>query len=124
MGKFENLKVWQRAKALSVKIYIITRNDQISKDFGLKDQIRRASVSVPSNIAEGDESGSTRLSIKYFYTAKGSIAELFTQLQIAQEVGYIEKGIMIDLIDDCQAISSMLTNLIRTRAQQLTPRLS
>lgn len=120
MGKFEDLRVWQRSKDLSVKIYRVTQNSQIGKDFGLKDQIRRSAVSVPSNIAEGDESGSTRLAVKYFYIAKGSIAELFTQVQIAHEVGYLEEEITNNLTDDCRAISSMLSNLIRTRSKHIT----
>ena len=58
MDGFRNLKVWQRAKVLAVQIYKITQMDPFGRDYGLKDQIRRAAVSVPSNIAEGDERGS------------------------------------------------------------------
>jgi four helix bundle protein len=74
MGKFEDLIVWQRSKDLSVRIYRVTLNGPIDKDFGLKDQIRRAAVSIPSNIAEGDESGTNRMAVKYFHMAKGSLA--------------------------------------------------
>ena len=61
MGKFCELKVWQRAKALAVYIYEETSSGEFSKDFGLKDQIRRAAVSVASNIAEGDELDTDKL---------------------------------------------------------------
>ena len=55
MGNFEELKVWKKSKDLSVYIYKLTDNGKLAKDYGLKDQIRRAAVSIPSNIAEGDE---------------------------------------------------------------------
>jgi len=116
MGKFENLHVWQRAQKLCIKIYRETGKELFGKDFGLRDQVRRASVSIPSNIAEGDESGSDKLSVKYFYISKGSVAELYTQLVIAKAIGYIDDAIFNDLIEDCRAISSMLLNLIKARS--------
>ena len=91
MSKFMSLKVWQRSKDLAVYIYRITGKGKFSKDFGLCCvQIRRAAVSMPSNIAEGDELSSDRQSNKYFYIAKGSSAEVLTQAVIANEIGYQE----------------------------------
>ena len=72
MGKFQDLNVWQRSKDLTVYLYKLTGKGKFSKDFGLRDQIRRASVSIASNIAEGDEHGSDKQSNRYFYIAKGS----------------------------------------------------
>ena len=84
MGKgFEELKVWQKAKDLAVLIYKITSDGKLSKDFGLRDQIRRSAVSIASNIAEGDERETDKESVRFFYIAKGSLAELRTQLMIA-----------------------------------------
>ena len=74
MGKFRELKVWQRGKDLAVSIYRITNQTSFVKDYGLKDQIRRAAVSIPSNIAEGDEPGTDKQAKRYFYMAKGSSA--------------------------------------------------
>ena len=71
MGKFQDLKVWQRAKDLAVYIYKLTNKTPFSKDFGLRDQIRKAAISIPSNIAEGDELGSNKQAIRHFYIAKG-----------------------------------------------------
>lgn len=88
MGKFENLRVWKRSNDLTVKVYKLTWKSPFDKDYGFRDQLRRAAVSVPSNIAEGDESGTNRLSIRYLYTAKGSVAEMHTQIIIAYEIGY------------------------------------
>jgi four helix bundle protein len=116
MGNFRELKVWQKSKDLAVYVYKITKEGEISKDFGLRDQIRRASVSGPSNIAEGDELGTDKQSIRFFYIAKGSIAELLTQAIIAYEIGYLDKETFKFLEKECQAISGMLTRLIKARS--------
>ena len=116
MGNFQKLRVWQLAKELAVKIYRITKSTSFSKDYGLRDQVHRAAISIPSNIAEGDESGTNKLSVRYFYTAKGSVAELQTQLIIAHEIGYIENDLKDSLINDCDKISIMLRKLINTRS--------
>lgn len=116
MVNFQRLQVWQIAKDLAVKIYKLTQKPPFSKDYGLKDQIQRAAVSIPSNIAEGDESGSNRLSVRYFYIAKGSAAELMTQLFIANEIGFVDSEVKNQLVDDCNKLSSMLTKLIKARS--------
>jgi len=115
MGKFEELRVWRKAKAIAVSVYRLTKKEPLSKDFGLSNQLQRAAVSIPSNIAEGDESGTNKLSIRYFYTAKASAAELFTQVLIAYEVGLISKENCDELISECNSISSMLNKLILAR---------
>jgi four helix bundle protein len=119
MGNFQKLRVWQLARKLAVEIYRLTSNTKLAKDFGLKDQMQRSAVSVASNIAEGDELGSEKLSIRYFYISKGSVAELTTQLIIANEIGYIDNVTISTLIDDCDKISAMLTNLIKARNKGL-----
>jgi four helix bundle protein len=119
MGNFQNLRVWQIAKDLAVKIYKLTQNPQFKKDFGFKDQIQRSAISIPSNIAEGDESGTDKLSIRYFYIAKGSIAELMTQLIIAYEIGYVDSENKNQLVDECDKISAMLSKLIRSRNESI-----
>ena len=116
MGKFQKLIVWQIAKEIAVKIYRLTDSKDFSRDFGLKDQIQRASVSIASNIAEGDELGSDKQSIRHFYIAKGSTAELITQLIIANEIGYIEEKTKDQLIDECDKIAAMLSKLIKVRS--------
>ena len=116
MGDFKQLRVWQIAKELAVKVYKLTQNQQFKKDFGFKDQIQRAAISIPSNIAEGDELGTDKLSVRYFYIAKGSSAELMTQLIIANEIGYIDSEVSNQIIDECDKISSMLAKLIKARS--------
>ena len=116
MGKFEDLRVWQKAKDLAVFIYKLTAHGKYSKDFGLRDQIRRAAVSVPSNIAEGDELDSDKQSVRHFYIAKGSSAEVLTQAIISYEIDYITKETYNHIEQECKGISSMLMKLIKARS--------
>jgi four helix bundle protein len=113
MGNFTNLEVWNEAKNIAVSTYKITRTGLISKDFSLCDQLRRAAVSVPSNIAEGEESGRSKKSINYFYISKGSLAELYTQIIIAFEVNYIDEYTMKGFIDNINILSAKLRKLIQ-----------
>jgi len=115
MSHFEELKVWQKAIDLAVKVYEITKNDPFNKDYGLRDQMRRASVSISSNIAEGDQLDSDKSSIRHFRIAKGSSAELYTQSIISYRIGYLEKQDFEYVTRESQEILGMLTNLIKHR---------
>jgi len=115
MGNFRELKVWQEAKSLAVEIYKITESEKFKKDFGLKDQIRRAVVSVASNIAEGDERFSNKESIRFLYIANGSIAEVITQLIIANEIGYIKNETLQDFLNKLDKLSKQIKSLINYR---------
>ena len=117
MGNFKELKVWQSSKDLAVEIYKLTDQGKFGHDFGLRDQMRRSSVSVPSNIAEGDDLDTDKQSIRYFYISKGSLAELRTQLIICLEVGYIPNEKYEELELKCDNISAMLSKLIRYRGK-------
>jgi four helix bundle protein len=117
MGNFQELRVWQLAKELAVKIYKLTSAPTFPKDYGFKDQIQRSALSIPSNIAEGDELETDKQSIRHFYIARGSSAELLTQLIIAEEIGYIDNEIRVTLVNECKIISVMLTKLISSRSR-------
>ncbi len=125
---YRNLLVWQKAKALAVEVYQLTKSEAIRHDFSLIDQLRRSAVSVPSNIAEGDERKSDKDSVRFFHIAKGSLAELSTQLEIAHDVGYFTAAQVEPLIAQCEELGRMLGALIRSRnnspprAQSPTPR--
>jgi four helix bundle protein len=119
MGKFEELKVWQKGKELAVFVYKVTRDGDFDKDWGLRDQIRRAVISIPSNIAEGDELDTNRHAIKFFYTAKGSSAEVLTQALIACEIGYLSKEHLEHIEKEGRTISAMLTKLIHARSKKI-----
>ena len=89
MNSFEKLAVWQRSCRLSVDLYNVLKN---CKDYGLKDQMTRAAVSIPSNIAEGYERRSTTEYLQFLAIAKGSSGELRTQLYIAAELAIIDRN--------------------------------
>ena len=116
-GGFKELKVWHKGKDLAVFIYKITEEGKFTKDYGLRDQIRRAAVSIASNIAEGDERETDKEAVRYFYIAKGSSAEVLTQAIIAFEIGYINKITFKEIEKRCMEISSMLSNLIQARSK-------
>jgi four helix bundle protein len=116
VGKFEELKVWRRAKDLAVHVYKITSKGQFIKDLGLRDQMRRAAVSIPSNIAEGDEYGSDKQAVRFLRIAKGSTAELLTQSIIAHEVDYLTRDEFHYIQEECKGISAMLAKLIAARS--------
>ncbi len=83
--------------------------------------MRRGAVSVASNLAEGDERGTDREAIRFFYMAKGSVAELRTQFQIAYEVGYVEQPVYDGVEAECVQLGKMIGSLMRVRSQ--SPRL-
>ena len=89
---FEGLLIWQKARTLTNKIYRATNQPSFSKDFGLIDQLRRAAVSICSNIAEGHERGGTKEYLHFLSMAKGSSSEVRSQLYVALDQGYMEKA--------------------------------
>jgi len=116
---FEDLDVWKRSCRLAVRVYEILKE---SRDYGLKDQMTRAAVSVPSNIAEGAERDSKPEFIRFLHIAKGSAAELRTQLYIAQQIGKIHNETQKELVDELKIISSMLHALIKSVASTSSSR--
>ena len=117
MKGFRGLKGWQEGKELAVEIYKLTQKGAFYRDFSLKDQIRRAAVSIPSNIAEGDERGTNRETVRFFYMAKGSLAELQTQLEIAFAIDYIDEATFRRLDEKCASLGKMLGSLIKFRSK-------
>lgn len=117
MASFRELLVYQKAVDLSIEIYKVTGDGQFVRDSGLKDQCRRASVSIPSNIAEGEELNTAKQAVKHLYYAKGSAAELETQLLIAMKIGYITDNQFDDLHNKIKIISSMIMKFINFKYQ-------
>lgn len=89
VDRFEDLIAWQKARRLTKEIYRLTGKEQFKKDFGLREQIQRASVSIMSNLAEGFERGSKQEFHQYVVISKSSCAEVRSQLYVALDVGYI-----------------------------------
>ncbi len=109
---FEELHIYQRARELTNAVYELTRDAAFSRDHGLVDQIRRASVSILSNIAEGFERGAVAEFVQFLYIAKGSCGEVRAQLQIAADQNYIGAADRDRLTDLCRRISGMISNFI------------
>lgn len=84
----------------------------------MRDQIRRSAVNIPSNIAEGDERDTDKEAVRFFYIAKGSLAELITQLEISRDIGYIDDEQLNELEAKCSKIGKMIGALIKVRCQQ------
>ena len=110
--KFEDLDVWKEGVRLSVDIYQALKS---SKDFSFRDQIQRSAVSISSNISEGFERKGNKEFIQFLYIAKGSCAELRTQLYITMKTGSIERSTAVEFIEKTKKISAMLYNLIQVR---------
>ena len=110
--RFEGIEAWQRARELAKQIYKISNDGPFARDFGLRDQIRRAAVSIMSNIAEGFERGSNKEFIQFLYIAKGSAGEVRAQLYVAFDQGYIDRKNFNSLNRDAAEISRMISGLI------------
>ncbi|MFA6103656.1 MAG: four helix bundle protein [Victivallaceae bacterium] len=106
---FEQLDVWKRSCQLAVATY---KTFEKVKDYGLYNQVTRAAVSVPSNIAEGSERQTSKEFIQFLYIAKGSVAELRTQIYIAGKLNIISSADMKTIADEAMEISRMLQGLI------------
>ena len=115
MGKFKDLRVWNDSMDLATQVYEVTQDISFAKDFAFINQIRRAAVSIASNIAEGDERGTNRESVYFFNIAKGSSAEVITQLNIAFRVGYIDEARLLKLENLAEKVRASLKNLIQSR---------
>jgi four helix bundle protein len=109
---FEDLNVYQEARILTKSIYKITKLYHFAQDRALVAQIRRAAVSVMSNIAEGFERESNTEFIRYLYISKGSAGEIRVQLTVAYDQEYIDQAKYENLTSDCKRISSMLRRFI------------
>ncbi len=119
MDALKNLDVWKRACRLSVDLYKITNG---CKEFGFKDQITRAGLSVASNIAEGYERDSIPARLQYLVIAKGSSGEVWTQLMIGRTAGFLEPATCKGLEREAIEISKMLWGLIKHYRQKEQPR--
>ena len=113
---FEDLLIWKESMRNCVEIYRLFKE---CRDFGFKDQIQRAAVSVPSNISEGYERQTDKEFIQFLFIAKGSNAELRTQLYLAIELGYVEKKSGLEFVENTRKISGMIQGLIKVRKENI-----
>jgi len=115
ISRFEDLEVWKDSMRLASEIY---RNFGGSRDYGFRDQIQRASVSVPSNIAEGYERHFNKEFIQFLFIVRGSSGELRTQLYLAIDLKFIDNEKGQRLVEQTRKLSAMLSGLIKTRREK------
>ena len=113
---FEDLLVWKEGMQLCIDVYALLKD---CRDYSFRDQIQRSAVSVPSNIAEGFERQTDKEFVQFLFIAKGSCAELRTQLYLAGELKFIEKQKSAVYVDKTKKLSSMLQNLIKARRARI-----
>jgi len=114
IAKFEDLIVWQKSMVLAEEIYRVTKHGEFSKDWGLKNQVQRAAVSIPSNISEGYGRFSKKDFRHFLAIANGSANELRTQIQLATNIGYVDKDEAGRLVERCVEVSKMLKAFRKT----------
>lgn len=110
---FEDMEVWQQAREMVKAIYSMTNQNHFAQDFGLCNQIQRASVSVMSNIAEGFERGSDRDFARFLFIAKASAAEVRSQLYVAFDLNYIDAETLHALRERLISISKQISGFIK-----------
>ena len=116
---FRDLRVWQHSMAICKDIYKILRLLPLEEKFALADQIRRSTISVPSNIAEGQRRGSDREFLHFISISSGSLAELITQLMLCVELEYVSESKMSPILDELEEIDKMLNGLKRSISRRI-----
>lgn len=116
---FTDLKVWQFAHKFIIQIYIITKEFPVHERYGLINQLRRAAVSITSNIAEGFSRFSYKDRVRFYLNARGSLSECQNQILISRDIGYLESKKTQDLLQEAIQIRQLLNGLIRATKQRI-----
>ncbi len=118
---FEKLVVWQKARALVSKTYLITKDFPVEEKFGLTNQVRRAATSITANIVEGTTRSSPKEQAYYSQVSYGSLMELLNHFYIALDLGYITNKRLLELKSDISEISKRLSTLRKTELNRHKP---
>ena len=110
---FEDIEAWKKARAFTKNIYTVSSKANFEKDFDLKRQIRRATISISSNIAEGFERNSDKEFKQFLYIAKASAGEVRSQLYLAFDLNYIEKNTFNELLNNITEVSKLISGFIK-----------
>jgi four helix bundle protein len=116
--RFEDFIAWQKARALTAEIYVVTGPERLGRDYGLRDQMRRASVSIMSNIAEGFERGTAPEFHRFLAIAKATCAELRSQLYVGLDVGYFDEATFRALLMQAEEVGRLVGGLRVAVAQR------
>jgi four helix bundle protein len=111
--RFEEIEAWQKTRQLTANIYRFTSTGLFAKDFGLRDQIRRAAVSSMSNIAEGFERDGNKEFIQFLSVAKGSTGEVRSQLYVALDAGFLDQAQFTELFGSAEEASRLIAGFMR-----------
>ncbi len=117
---FRNLKTWQLGMELAKMIYDLTEKFPNTEKFSLTNQLQRAAVSIPSNIAEGNARGHTKEYLQFLFQARGSIAEVITQLELARRLEYVDDGDIDVIFAQLDDLYKMINATIKTLKQKYT----
>ena len=117
----KKMNAWKQAVALVTRTYRATEAFPRREMFGLTSQMRRAAVSIPSNIAEGAAHGSPREYIRFLRIATGSVSELETQYVVAEQLGYINCNLLADILREVESVKKLLFGVIRSQKAKLNP---
>ena len=112
--KFEDMEIWQDGRKMVNAIYAISASGDFAKDWGFRDQIRRAAVSICSNIAEGYARRGNKEMVNFLWIAKGSAAEVQSQLYHALDIGYVTKEVFDSLYDDLNKMQAKIYRLMQS----------
>ncbi len=111
--RFEEIKAWQEARELVRLVYSMTGQGGLTRDFGLKDQLRRAAVSVGSNIAEGFARSGNKEFARFLWIARGSAAEVQSQAYTAKDIGYFSEEQFVKVYDKAESCSILIYNFLK-----------
>jgi len=111
--KFEDIEAWKKGRELAKDIYTVTGKGEFARDYGLKDQIRRAAVSVISNIAEGFSRQTDQEFVQFLHIAKGSTSEVQSQLYLGLDLDYINKEEFERLYDEADQVARLISGFIK-----------
>jgi four helix bundle protein len=116
--RFEDIRAWQAGRCFVSSIYRISGSGLFGKDFVLRDQIRRAAVGIPSNIAEGFERGRPREFHQFLSVAKASCAEVRSDIYVARDIGYITESLFSELITEGESVANQIGSLRASLAKR------
>ena len=111
--RFEDLEVWKKASEIAIEVYTLTSSGKLSKDYGLKDQIQRAAISISNNIAEGFEYDNRNDFVKFLRYAKGSTGEVRSMLNMLLKIGLVDKECHKRLYNELEILSKQLYTFIK-----------
>ena len=115
VNSYRDLVVWQKSRSLATESYRLCMTTSFERHRGLSDQIMRSAVSIPSNIAEGDERGTNKDALRFLLIARGSLAELETQLSIAEDLGIIPQPTVVQIAAQLDEVARLLGGTIKMR---------